>query len=154
MNDLSKSYARPRRPGRRLGPGTDVASAEAPVSKDRARSLTSIFTWSSQLFLTFPTHTGFHGGHGPRSSVSLSQRIMSHCSTLPRAQVLGVETEPRRTGTAAAGLRRRAMAQASRCVLASLRPCHSCPQLCVALYFPCVSTFLCAHGTDASTASL
>lgn len=94
-------------------------SAEDPLSEDRACSLTGIFTWCSQLFLTFSAHTGFHVGNGPHSSVSLSQRIMSHHSTLPKAQMLGAETDPRSQGTAAAGLWRRAMAQAYHCMFAS-----------------------------------
>lgn len=55
-------------------------------------------------------HSGFHVQNIPYSSVSLSQRIMSHHSILPGAQVPGTETDPRSSSAAVASMWRRATA--------------------------------------------
>lgn len=66
------------------------------------------------------THAAFHVGNVPHSSVSLSQRIMSCRSTLPRAQGLGAERDPMSpSAQLLPACRRRAIAQAYHgCLLA------------------------------------
>lgn len=67
----------------------DVASApRLRVSEGGARSLAGMFTRHSRLLRTLSARTGFRVQNAPYSSVTLSQRVTSHCSRPPGRKCL------------------------------------------------------------------
>lgn len=67
----------------------DVASApRLRVSQGGARSLAGTFTRHSRLLRTLSARTGFRVQNAPYSSVTLSQRVTSHCSRPPGRKCL------------------------------------------------------------------